>query len=366
MKKHFFFLLLAFSSILSAQNAGPDPRIIFPGDNGYNPVTIRNPTLIGDNIGRIQFSGWLSPVEKWYAGAEIKSVVSGQPGASYMPTDLGFFTGGTTLQERMRMLENGNIGINHSSPTARLSVLDMGNPNKTIFEAIGGSAGSVQKKFQISNSANGLLHTYLQGSMEVESGNVIVKEGNVGVGNLTPAAKMSIVEYGNSGKTIFEAIGGNNTGSQKRFRVNTATDGLLNTFLQGSMEVEGGNMVVKNGKLGIGVEPNDMPGDHKLYVNGSAISTKMIVELKVNWPDYVFSNDYKLMPLKVLEAYIHKESHLPGVPSAEEVGKNGLDLGEMQRITMESIEKLTLYIIQQQKEIDALKERLEKVESKSN
>jgi hypothetical protein len=80
-------------------------------------------------------------------------------------------------------------------------------------------------------------------------------------------------------------------------------------------------------------------------------------EIKVysSWADYVFKNDYKLPDLKEVEAYIKENGHLQNVPSAKEVTENGLLLGEMAKIQQEKIEELTLYLIQQNKEIEELK-----------
>lgn len=76
------------------------------------------------------------------------------------------------------------------------------------------------------------------------------------------------------------------------------------------------------------------------------------------FPDYVFTNDYKLMSLPELKDYIKENNHLPEVPSAKDVEENGLKLGEMNVILLKKIEELTLYTIGQQKEIDALKEEI--------
>lgn len=86
-------------------------------------------------------------------------------------------------------------------------------------------------------------------------------------------------------------------------------------------------------------------------------------EVKVDafeWPDYVFKKDYDLMPLDEVEKFIEKEGHLPNVPSAAEVEKEGQSLGEMNKILLEKVEELTLHLIRQQKEIDELKAKLDK------
>jgi len=92
-------------------------------------------------------------------------------------------------------------------------------------------------------------------------------------------------------------------------------------------------------------------GDTEFH--GTLRATKMNVDVKW-WADFVFDADYELKSLAEVEAYILANKHLPNVPSEEEVLANGLDLGEMQAIQQQKIEELTLYIIQQQKQIDAL------------
>jgi len=68
------------------------------------------------------------------------------------------------------------------------------------------------------------------------------------------------------------------------------------------------------------------------------------------WADYVFADDYELMPIDALEAYINEHKHLPGVPSSEEVKREGIDVAEMNKILLEKIEELTLRVIELEKE----------------
>ena len=70
------------------------------------------------------------------------------------------------------------------------------------------------------------------------------------------------------------------------------------------------------------------------------------------------------MPLPQLDAYIQANGHLPEVPSAEEVATNGLSLGASQALLLKKIEELTLYMIEMQRENEALNERVRKVEEK--
>ena len=170
------------------------------------------------------------------------------------------------------------------------------------------------------------------------------------------------IEFAGIMANIFEVLGGT-SGNAKRFLLNNASDGTLRAFLQGNMEVESGNLVVKNGKMGIGVEPNDLPGNHKLYVNGSVLCTELTVELKDDWPDYVFLNNYPLRSFEELRQFIAQNGHLPGIPSAKEVRKNGIKTSEMFKNLVEQAEILNLYILQQQETIERLNQRLEKLEN---
>jgi hypothetical protein len=106
---------------------------------------------------------------------------------------------------------------------------------------------------------------------------------------------------------------------------------------------------------------------YKLAVNGDAVFIKVKVKQYANWPDYVFHNTYRLPSLVELEQYIQQHQHLPDIPSATEVEKNGLDVGDNQAVLLKKIEELTLYIIEQnkkqeklEKEVAALKEKINK------
>lgn len=98
---------------------------------------------------------------------------------------------------------------------------------------------------------------------------------------------------------------------------------------------------------------------YKLSVAGKVICTELKVLLQANWPDYVFSKDYKLMPLNQLEEYIATNNHLPDVPSAEEMEKkNGFEVGEMQTLLIRKLEEANLYILQLNQRVAELESKL--------
>lgn len=107
------------------------------------------------------------------------------------------------------------------------------------------------------------------------------------------------------------------------------------------------------GNVGIGTSsPTE-----KLSVNGKIRAQEIKVET-ANWPDYVFAQDYTLEPLEETEKHIKEKGHLPGIPSAEEVKANGVDLGEMNSKLLRKIEELTLHLIEKEKELNNQKQLL--------
>lgn len=80
-----------------------------------------------------------------------------------------------------------------------------------------------------------------------------------------------------------------------------------------------------------------------------------------SFPDYVFADDYELMPLNEVEAFIQQNKHLPNMPGEAEVVENGMDVGQINTILVEKVEELTLHTIEQQKHIQSLEEKLEQL-----
>ena len=118
-----------------------------------------------------------------------------------------------------------------------------------------------------------------------------------------------------------------------------------------------------NGNVAIG---NIIPDNtHKLQVDGIVKATVFKApEPNIKWPDYVFDPIYKLPSLPEVESYLKHNRHLPDVPSAETVKKEGINLGENQAVLLKKIEELTLYVIEQNKKIEALETKLQSLERK--
>jgi len=115
-------------------------------------------------------------------------------------------------------------------------------------------------------------------------------------------------------------------------------------------------VITTSGDVGIGTVD---PKGYRLAVAGRMIAEEVNVKLQSAWPDYVFDSDYTVPSLADLNAYIRMNRHLPGVPSAAEVKDKGIDLGAMDAVLLKKIEELTLYVLQQQKEIEELRKQIQ-------
>jgi hypothetical protein len=114
------------------------------------------------------------------------------------------------------------------------------------------------------------------------------------------------------------------------------------------------------------------PAGYSLYVANGILTERVKVAIKTtaNWSDYVFDKNYQLMPLEKVEKYIQQNKHLPGIPSAKEVVKEGIDLADMNAKLLAKVEELTLHMIEMkknnEKQLQQLKVKIQQQEDKIN
>jgi hypothetical protein len=188
--------------------------------------------------------------------------------------------------------------------------------------------------------------------------------------------KDPIVSFG-KGRTLFHGglfVGGafsvnpvqNSTTVNTDFVVNgvsTLNNGLYTNLFRSinsnpievdaDLHFQHNNIILKHGDIIFKNSSND--NELRIYSNGNIRAREIKVDVAVI-PDYVFKEGYKLRSLPELEAYIQKYKHLPNIKGENEYNEQeGISIGEMNLKLLEKVEELTLYTIQQQKEIEELK-----------
>jgi len=230
-------------------------------------------------------------------------------------------------------------------------ILFLTNINATNYNNITqtGDAGIIWSDNSTFNSTSGFV---IAPNANATSGIRIAANGNLGLGVSNPQAKL--VVNGNS-----ELFGSANKIYGQNDAVNyyighyavTGSDGLDIHWFGGIRLFDGTNsgLQITNGAVGINtINPGTT---YKLAVEGKVGAREFVATNVSPWPDYVFAGNYKLMPVTELESYIKTNLHLPGIPDAGQVKKEGVSLGEMNAALLEKIEETILYVIEQQKQM---------------
>ncbi|MNK22813.1 hypothetical protein D3C87_410940 [compost metagenome] len=148
----------------------------------------------------------------------------------------------------------------------------------------------------------------------------------------------------------------NNVDHQSQLAINTT--GLKPDF---SLSVNGPTFIGTfdaNGVNGAIIAANKR-NNFNLWVEKGVISEDFALASVPSWADFVFEKDYKLRPLSEVEKFINENKHLPDVPSAAELKENGASMATLMKNLTQKVEELTLYAIQQDKQIKALQSELE-------
>ncbi|WP_163408697.1 hypothetical protein [Flavobacterium ajazii] len=282
----------------------------------------------------------------------------------------------------------GEMGGNFAVQDRRTSTTEKYSSGYKFYDFVGESASVLlEHNAYFGNNARALKFL-VNGDERVR----INSNGSVGIGTSNPTAKLHV----NNGDNSYGTILANATESAfslyakslttqpfaESFRLGlkydyTETNGFISFYRGGS--ISGGFLgfstngqerirISDVGNVGIGTANPDQ----KLTVNGTIHSKEVIVDTSIA-PDYVFQkyytgrselkSDYAFPTLSEIEDFTKKNNHLPGVPSAKEMQEKGISLAEMSTILLQKIEELTLYTIEQQKELKRLRAENEQYKS---
>jgi len=261
---------------------------------------------------------------------------NGNPGSG------SFEIGGALRIDNNEIITNTNA-LGTASPLGKLSIVSA--ENERGLESMNPNGNS---HFPYSNG-----WSYLSGEGVIfrSNGNTermrIQSNGKVGIGNTAPNVKLEV-------KGRIRATNDNNSNQGVQIG-HTGNHGFISSFGAGplyfSHNMQPLMALASDGTLNIGNvgTPSD---DYKLYVEKGVMTEKVKVAVKNSndWADFVFHKDYELLPLKDVKTFVKTNRHLPGVPSAEEVVKNGINVAEMDAILLRQIEELWLHVIELKRE----------------
>lgn len=377
-----------------------------------------------ENNTRIKFDD--TSTSAGYANNDWQLTANDQPsgGANKFSVDditnskTPFTIEGNTPTNALYVDSTGFIGLGNSAPGLLLHLTKSDTPGIRLEQT--NSGGFTAQTWDVAgNEANFFVRDLTGGSrlpFRIRPGAPtssidIAASGNVGIGTASPATKLDIdpdsntagvrvrglaeaseigeLFVGQNGNFVMSVTNGTGTqpiidlrpkddqfGVVIRESTGTTTFPYANFFVTDttddylSIDVNsvktGAFTLTAAGKVGIGTTTPSS----KFHVNGGDIRVtggSFIDDgVTLNAPDYVFENDYNLMPIDKVASFIKENKHLPNVPSAKEIKASGLNMSQFQMRLLEKVEELTLYTLDQHEQIGTLKAENDKLMERLN
>ena len=269
--------------------------------------------------------------------------------------------GGTTSTPTVDLYTPTKVGIGFataSGVSAPLHVVSVSGTLSAYFQngsvMLGSNAGSVSAGIPL--HLNGFASTTNDFKMRI--GSYLGAPG-------ADCIEVGMLQYVTGQDRVF-SISATSSSTNNIFQI--SANGMKKTSFQMGTERM---FILKTGEVGIGAQTDFTMGfpvvGYGLYVSKGILANKIkcAVPGSANWADHVFAPHYRLKSLGEVEAYIKANKHLPGIPSAEEVVKEGVDMVDMTAKLLEKIEELTLYMIEMKKENDRLRQGNESLQKES-
>jgi hypothetical protein len=220
------------------------------------------------------------------------------------------------------------------------------------FDGSGGGVANLGKTVRLgfTNSTTGLLSS--DGTVLRMSNNDFVLHNQEATGTISFRSGTSVMDFLASTGQIWVGRGAgtpfNSTPGNFNIYASSNRNGLYirsnNTGLNYGFRIQMKNAAANAIEVFHDIQADDKV-NFRVKTNGEVFARRYTTTLN-NIPDYVFEPNYKLLTLDELRSYITTNKHLPNVPSANEFAETGVDLGELNRLLLEKVEELTLYILQ--------------------
>ncbi|MCY7410179.1 MAG: hypothetical protein LH473_07890, partial [Chitinophagales bacterium] len=262
----------------------------------------------------------------------------------------------TTTATASLNVKGTNETILMEGTTPYMKLVD-GTSQSSFFQA----SGNDLRIGTLSGNTSGKLIFRFNGTNK----NAMDVNGNLGLGTTSPSYKLHVIggtdtDPGSGGYIV--------TGSTTSTNISIDDNEIMARF-NGAVSPlylnnDGGDVILCRNSGNVLVGTTTPATGYIVSVNGKVMCEELKVQLSGNWPDFVFADDFKLPSLSEVEQSIQKNKHLPGIPSAKEINDNGIEVGEMQKLMMQKIEELTLYVIELQKQNTTLAQKVNLLETK--
>lgn len=292
------------------------------GISHTNGITVNNPSPIvwfNDETQKLALNtfgnqSWIS-----FSGTDLTN--NNGNGLSFLFSDVN-----NNYTNIMKLKHDGNVGIGTENPTRKLQVDGTAYFNSFDGNLVVDGNETINGKLSINSNL-------------IQQLEIVSTAGNPQAIKLTDGTKTALLSH-NNGNTAL--ISSNDVSIWNGGKFTVQNNGFETRFLSSQV-------VIGNNEMTFSPDQNA-----KLHVDGKAVFKEAVVRPD-GWSDFVFDENYKLLPLNEVRTFIQENKHLPDVPSEKQVLEEGVSVGEMDAILLQKIEELTLYVLQLEEEINKLK-----------
>ncbi|TDB67830.1 autotransporter outer membrane beta-barrel domain-containing protein [Arundinibacter roseus] len=356
---------------------------------GQKTTSGTNNFFAGVNSGKLNTTGQSNTFIGSGAGSSnttgsLNTFIGPNAGASNTTASLNFFCGVSSGYDNTTGVRNLFLGYNsgRNSQTGNDNILLGANSGQGLI------SGGENIFIGYNSKPSGINAATLSNSIAIGTNSTVTISNamilgtsatNIGIGNNAPTSRLHVTLGGttstgvrfenlpNVSGTVYPLFVDSNGNILKS---NTSSARESASPIDNNWRIDADNNLqnLNSGSVVIGDKLERIPKGYKLVVSDGLLTEKVKVAVKntSEWSDYVFNTNYKLMDLNEVKNYIEENKHLPDVPSAKEMVKQGNDLHRTDALLLRKIEELTLYLLEIKDENKELKNRIIDLEKRGN